>query len=410
MSKTKPHTGQYYLDIKFGTSVDSSENSTRLFGYINPIDSLYIIQDINRFLPTFHLVFQDINGYYSSLKPYDKQQSKIQIAFNRNELSEGATIFDFDIYRRFPSSDSVYDVEGALQIKDFSKPSKTRGFSGSVKTTLSTIANEMGINEFEISPSLDISKNVVQPYCSNSELLDYLKNNLIGKQQEAPYFCYITCKKTNQGMKKVFVFRSLGEFYKERVKYTFTDAPVATYNEKAKEVYYPILDFKAFDNYKLLETSGCQQTSYGYFDYDNDEYVSDSLDLTDYFSLTEYFSIDQDGSMDSINMIDTGRNNNFTSDFKGVNKGMFFRKINDLSKIWITSFGLEDIYPGDIVRLPFFENLLNIVSHQYHGFWMVERVVHMLGKSFGTRLLLTRNGVNTVEDTMLKVAENRKRK
>ncbi len=416
MSVLKAHTEQYYLDIKFGTSEDTSENPTRLLKFLNPIDELYIIQDLNRFLPTFRLKIQDIEGAYSSLKPYDNRQDKIRIAIGRDGLGEGATVFDFDIYRRFPSSDSVYDIEGTLQINNFFRPDRVRGFSGTVKDTLTSIACELGVEEVDISPSLEFKKDIVQPSCSNAELLGYLRDNLIGKQQESPYFCFIVCKNKGQGMKRILVFRSLKELYKEKVKYTFSDIITASYDEDAKEIYYPILDFKAYDNYKLLETSGCKKAGYGYFDYDNDMYVVETIGIRDneknednYYSLTQYFSINQDCSDDSVIEIDTGRSNDFTPDFKAKTKGMFFRKINDLSKFWITTWGLEDICPGDIVRLEFLRDSLNMLLNQYHGFWMVERVAHTFGQAFGTRLLLTRNGINSIEDTTLELAEIWKR-
>lgn len=409
MVAIKPHIEQYYLNVKFGTGKDSSKNIRRLIGAINPIHELTIIQSINRFLPTFRLKIQDIGGAYTNLKPYDKKQNRVQIAFSRDDRAETASIFDFDVYRRFPTSDSLYDIEGVLQIDNFFRPNKIRGFSGTIKDTLSEIANELGIDEVDISPTLDFRKNIVQPYWTNVELLDYLKRNLIGKESEAPYFCYITCRMTANGMKKVFVFKSLKELYSQKVKYTFSDIPVASYDGEADKIYYPILDFKAYDNYKLLETSGCKQVDYGYFDYDEGTYKLNSITVDNYYSLTQYFSINQDSTTDNVGETDTGRSNDFTSDFEGKSKGTFFKKINNLSMFWITTWGLEDIYPGDIVRLQFLKDPVNMLSQQYHGFWMVERIVHLLGQVFGTRLLLTRNGINTVEDTMLKVADNRKR-
>ena len=406
MAKLKAHSEQYHLDIKFGSDKSST---TRLSKFYNPIDEMYIIQDINRFLPTFRLKIQDVGGYYSNLFPYDKKQNKINVTFNRDRDIEGAANFDFDVYRRFPSSDFLYDIEGVLQINNFFKPSKIRGFSGLISDTLSTIADELGATSTDISPSLKYEKKIIQTYQSNSELLQYLRDNLLGTQNTAPYFCYITYKDLGQGIEKVFVFKSLDEFYKQKVKYTFSDSPTAVYDKKFKIIYYPILDFKAYDNYKLLETSGSQKLDYSHFNYTTDLYEMNSVDVDDYYSLTRYFSINQDNTEDNSGSLNVGRSNDFSSDFQGKSKGMFYKKINDLSKFWITTWGLEDIYPGDIVRLQFFENTLNMLSYQYHGFWMVERIVHTLGQAFGTRLLLTRNGVNTIEDTMLKEATNRKK-
>lgn len=420
MSRTKPHVEQYYLDVKFGTGSDTSSNATRLSGDFNPIDELYIVQDINRFLPTFRLKIQDIGGYFANLRPYDKKQNKVRISFSRDGKPESASVFDFDIYRRFPTSDFVYDIAGMLQVNNFFKPNKIRGFTGLVKDNLSDIAvSELEIDEVDISPSLNFDKDIIQPNWSNAELLRYLKNNLIGSGDESAYFCFVTCRKASGGSDSVFVFKSLRDLCSQKAKYTFSDAPVASQDGFKDRVYYPILDFKVYDNYKMLETYGCKSVDYYYFDYDTSTYMLKSIDvkgnlnpLDDYYSLTQYFSINQDSTNDNSGVLVTGRSNDFTQDFKGKTKNRFFKRINNLSKFWITTWGLEDIVPGDIVRLQFFREPTDMLSHQYHGFWLVERVIHMLGQTFGTRLLLTRNGINTDKSTMLVWADeaNRKRR
>jgi hypothetical protein len=424
MGDIKQHTQNYYLDVKFGSGKDTTDNPTGLIGQLNPIDELCIIQDINRFLPTFRLKFQDIGGIYSNLKSFDSEQNKIRISFNRNSSPEGATFFDFDVTRRFPTSDHVYDIEGVLHVNDFFKPSKIRGFNTgnnltkTVKDIIELIGLfELDVEEVDISPSLNFSKNIIQPDWTNAELLSYLKENIIGINNEAGYFCFITCKQISDGIRKVLVFKSLKEFYSQQVKYTFADVSVPTPDQESGEMQYPIMDYSVYDNYKMLETSGYQNLDYSYFDYNTSEYkvqtinVKDNNDKKDdYYSLTQYFGIDKDSSTDNLRLSDTGRSNDFTLDFKGKTKNKFFKMINSLSKIWILSWGFEDIYPGDIVRLQFMQNPATMVKYQFHGYWMVERVVHILGVNFGTRLLLTRNGLNTDEESMLVLADDDNRK
>jgi len=151
-----------------------------------------------------------------------------------------------------------------------------------------------------------------------------------------------------------------------------------------------------------------KKQNYSYFDYDNSECKVSSIRVKDntisqddYYSLTKYFLIDKDDVEDSGVGIGAGRGNDFSSNFKGRIKGSYYKRINSLSKIWITSLGLEDIYPGDIARIQFLNDPSMMMSYQYHGFWMVERVIHMIGHQFATRLLLTRSGMNTTETTSL---------
>jgi len=133
---------------------------------------------------------------------------------------------------------------------------------------------------------------------------------------------------------------------------------------------------------------------------------SNTIPQDDYYSLTKYFLIDKDDSQDDEMGVFGGRGTDFSSNFKGRVKGKYYKALNDLSKLWITSLGLEDIYPGDIVRVQFLSDPAMMMSYQYHGFWMVERVIHMIGHQFATRLLLTRSGMNTMESTSLLEADS----
>ena len=49
------------------------------------------------------------------------------------------------------------------------------------------------------------------------------------------------------------------------------------------------------------------------------------------------------------------------------------------------------------------------IGYQHQGFWMVERVVHVISGEFITRLLLTRNGSDCGQVCQLLPATKRKR-
>jgi len=250
---------------------------------------------------------------------------------------------------------------------------------------------------------LNYSKNIVQPNWSNAELLRYLESNLIGLQEDAGYFCYIYCKKR----KRILVFKSIKDLYSQVVKYNFINTFDPQQDDESGEVRYPIFEYKMYDNYGVV-VGGLRNQTYSHFDYDNSEFTVDSIQVKsntipqdDYYSLTKYFLIDKDDLRREGVGVFGGRGTVFSSNFKGKVKGKYYKGLNDLSKLWITSLGLDDIYPGDIVRVQFLDDLAMMMSYQYHGFWMVERVIHMIGHQFATRLLLTRSGMNTMETTSL---------
>lgn len=381
----------------------------------NQMRDFFIVSDMNRMLPSFRLRLLDSEGFLSCLLPFDHSLSKMFVSLGRaTDAKMDSTVeYGFDVYRRFPSSGLIYDTEGLLQVDELFSPPKIRGFSGTVKSTLETIAEELGVDNTEISVSLNYKKKIVQPGWSNGRLLNYLKGNLIGKNDEAGFFCFIK----NVGLKTVFVFKSLKDFTRSGSKYKFCIGSEPF--ESEGEIYFPIIGYRAFDNYKLLGAAGCRKRGFAYFDYDDSEYVNDSLELQgnedstdDYYSLTEFFMIDKDDEReDNITLFGLGRGNEFNPDFKGKVLGSFHKDVTSLSKIWIDTWGIEDIYPGDLVEIQSLEHTIpeDKIGYQYQGYWLVERVVQMIGNALLTRLLLTRGGMSAATKQNLLEAENWKR-
>lgn len=413
----KQHTSNYYLDIKFGEVAGKTKaKSNRLNTQVNVIDSLVIVQDINRMLPSFRLKFIDPTTEYTQLAPFDNSLSRIRISFNRNKYPENPATFDFDTYRVFPTSEFLFDAEGFIQIENLFSPEKIRGFSNSisVKTHLETIAfNDLKVDRVEISGSLENAyQSILQSDISNDELFTYLKNNLLGTRNEAAYFCYIKQDK----LERVFVFKSLRELYLQKPKYYFTDSTHAFGSATAGKVYYPILDHKAFDNRNLFGKLGVRGIDYTYFDYETTEFKynrintkDNDLQEDDFLSLTHYLAIDSGDEDVGLSITNNGRTPTSRSDFKGNIKNELHKRLNDLSRFWITSWGIEDVSVGDVVSTEFAASPSLLGLHQYNGSWLVERVIHMLGANFGTRLLLSRCGINTSEKTTLvKVSDKNK--
>jgi len=395
--KKKASTTDYHLDVLIGKD--------RLPLEAQHIREFYIVLDIDKFLPSVRMKLMDTSKVLSNIVPFDTDGSTLTVRLSNDSVPENATEFIFKLYRKFPNSNDIYDVAGLLDVPKLFSPSNVKGYSGSVRDTLESIAiNDLKLDETDISPSLSLSKDLLQPSISTGEFLTGLKSSLVGNLDTSGYFCYIQCN----GKKKKFVFKSIAEFYSAKIKYSFINTFDPSYDSTSGKTKFPILEYKAYDNYKILGISGTRQVDYSYFDTVTGKYIYKSLKvqnntdpLDDYFSLTPYFSINIDDSTDNINIPHAGRNTDYALDCKGCAKNILHKKINNLSKFWLTSLGLEDIYPGDIVTVQFLDVPSALTSHQYNGFWMVERVVHLIGRQFNTRLLLTRNGVNTSEASSL---------
>lgn len=381
----------YFLEASFGGEVLPID-PTQLRGVI-------INMDINEFLPSLKFRIDDSGSILSIVLPVGTFTSSFILQLGRDTGIEDTTKFEFDVYRRFPSSLNIFDIEGLLKIKKYFAPNIVKGYPGSIYDSLESIAFDLGVDEVEISASLKYEKCLIQPNWTNKTFLSYLKNNLIGKTNESGFYCFIKC--VNQ--KKVFVFKSLNDFITTPYKYSFTDSKTNTVSKPLQgkgeeELLNPIISYKVFDNIKLLTASGSRVQNFAYFDFENSEMVIDSVGLTDLsMALTHRYMVTDDvNDTDNVSIDDNGRGNCFTQDFKSKALNHFSKKINNLSRIVIMTLGIEDIYPGDTVRLLFLYGNIgrpDFIS-QFQGFWLVERITHICGTNFYTQLTLMRCGID----------------
>ena len=403
--------GSFFLQLEFKKDRTSTA--------VEPLDiepqhikQFTITLDINRLLPSFKFVGDDAAGVMTHVLPFDHNQSKfhVQLGSFRSDIDE-TTLFSFDIYRRFPTSNFIYDIEGMLDVNNLFAPSYTRAFNGTIKSAIETIGAELGVHDTEISSTLDYEKTILQPEWSNAKMLTYLKKNVIGSGKEAAFYCFIKCV----GNKNILVFKPIKELVAGSVKYRFTLTPEVVKDKASGEEFWPVLKYKFFDNYKYLGISGTRRQTSGYFDYANSQYVRQGFDidqneneLYDYHSFTKYHSIDNDDlAENNLGLGNLGSNNEFTTDFEGRTLNKFHKNITNLSKLWIDVVGLEVAYPGDMIKVYYLEQTPP-VAYQHTGYWMIERVVHIIGSAFVTRLLLTRNGSDPgLESNLIKAKFDR---
>lgn len=387
--------GNYYLDIRIGgTSIPVSPSM---------IDGIVITLDVDRLLPTFKISVMDATGLLGEIIPYDKNHNSIELGLSRSDNLGSVNTFNLMVKRRKPDSGRKYQIEGVLNVPNLLSRVNSRAFSGSIKENLESIANdELGISKTEIGQSLNYDKTLIQPSWSNAKFLRHLALNIEGKDGDSCYYCFIR----NVGGEQTLVFKSLDELL---------SGPVTTgfiVSHQGYKDLFPVVEYKLFDNSQLLSDFGAKTQSYGYFDYDSGQYVSSSMSVDECPSLAEKMLIDGDNDNDSLVVNNLGRSNSLSSNFNGKVGGSYFRRVNGFVNMWISTMGIESVSPGSIIKLIFGESMVGnkLFLYQHSGYWMVKRVSHVLGSSYMTNILLTRNGIDTSMDTGLMNSGKLKRK
>jgi len=363
-----------------------------------------ITQDIHSFLPHFKIKTVDRQRLFTHVIPFDRRVNRLFIQFAGHEdvmKGENHNYFDFVVWRKYPDSDGVFHVEGSLDIDGLFYPKRRRGFKGSIKDNLIDIAkDDLNLTDTDISPSLDKTHTFTQTNQTDADLLTDLRNRSTGAGNEACYFCFIRIRRG----KREFVFRSLNDFITAEPTNNF-----AFFREKVED-YYPIYQYQIIDTHTSCLMKGYKTQLYSYFDYENGKYVENSFGIQDYLSLSEKFLIDEN-NLDDVSVIDNlGRSGVVSDNFVGEVKGAFYRALTSLSKMWITTQGLQNVCPGDIVLLAYPGAMISgkILDYQYSGYWLVERIVHSFGTSYTSKILLTRNGVDSTVSTTLISATKKK--
>ena len=388
-------TGNYYLDIKFG--------DTRINISPQMVEEVSMTFDIDRLLPTFKISIKDSTGFLGEIIPYDKESNKVTIEFSRGENLTNLNIVECIVKRRKPDSNKMYVIEGTLDIQNALTKLYRRSYTGSIKATLEAIANDdLGIDNTEIGQSLDYDKTIIQTRWNMAKLFDYLINNLEGKNGESCYYCFIK----NVRGKPTFVFKSLDELLAAKPSFNFIVGP------KPYKNFYPIVEYKIYDNSQLILDSGAKTQDFGYFNYDTGKFIDDSVSVDGCPSVAERLLIDKDNANNSFYMKKLGRSNSFTSNFYGKVKSNFYDRINGLINMWVSTWGLENISSGDVVNVVFGEAMVpgRLFLYQHSGLWLIKRVVHVFGNSYMTNILLTRAGVDTDVQNSLMPSATVKRK
>ena len=365
------------------------------------IQELTISQDIDQLLPTFKMAIREPTGLLGEIIPLDRDANSVSLKITGSLGEDTSNEFKFTVKRRRTGSAKEYIVEGVLDISGLLDPCRCRALTEDVRTNITSIAaDELGIANTEIGASLAFNKTILQPSWTNAQLLRHLKANLLGINGQSGYCCFIK----NIESTPILVFKSLNELVAQDVHFKFM------VGHRQYEDYRPISEYHILDSSQLISDFGAKTQTYRYLDYDTGVYKTSSVGLTEYPSLTEQFLIDDDTDIVGINPVE-GRSNDFADDFPGRIKNGYYQRLTGLVNMWISTWGTENIAPGDIVEVVFNEAFASgdFYLYQHSGFWLVKRVVHVLTSSFMTNILLTRNGIDSsIANTLLAAEQHKK--
>jgi len=391
--------GNYEVAIQFGRG---SPNQKSVY-YLDSgmLQEMVITLDMEKVLPTLRLKVNDPSGVLTHVQPFDKVMNTVTVSFAEVGKSiDESNEFVFTIYRKTPThlqgGGAFLDIVGIMETQAYFSPSYTRcscaltakQFIGQV--IQDAIGGDVG-SRYEISNTLDYTTTIYQPNLTNSEFLMDLRDRLRGQNGEGDYKIFVSML---DGYAMINV-KTWNELALGPLQYVFI------YGDKAEKDIPPVFNCKTFDNYMLMGAPGVRKQDYSYFDYDTSSYTQASINLNEMVSLTDYHLIDGSDSENSDSIF-FGRNHEYTSNFVERATNSLYSRAANLSKLWADTQGLYNLQPGAIVQILYGINIGNDPNdYQYSGFWMVERVVHILQKSFTTRMLLTRTGVDTMQKTSL---------
>lgn len=384
----------YQLRFRFGdTDVPVTPENMNRF---------QITMALDRLLPTLYVEFKDATGFLTHLTPYDDRYNVLNVTFANDMRPEDQTEVGFRIFRRKPNSVVGYSnyvlFQGFLNVPNCFSPNYERGWAETpVSTILTEIADDMGIKSDSLNLNLGLSNaiSIVQPNWTNIQFLNYLASRIQSTVGDYGFFAYVDMP---EFLKVRFNFMSLTTLVSRKPKYTFVAVPEIQTRDD-----FPIYKYQIIDNFDLIANMGIKQQSYGYFNWDTGTYVTDTIALEDvtFTSLSNYFAYDSNSNINGLSQNYIGRTNDLLSTYAPVSTGAYYKKINSLVKMIIVSDGNTRVVPGDTIKVVFPEILQgqSLLSYQYSGYWLVERVRHSFGSVFTTEYLLTRPGFDTDKDT-----------
>lgn len=273
---------------------------------------------------------------------------------------------------------------------------------------ITEIVEECGINNYTISDTKKTQPTVIKPYWTNHEILKWLSERSYGVNGDSFFtysaiadgmFFYCSFDDMVNGLiPEMFDFQTI-----EPRTLVLGGDPVAG----DKNEYRRLKDFKVVSNYAPRMSKGASGVNYGYYDYENREYVQghkkysegNEAQLSDW----TYMSEDQEtiGHF-YFGHSDAGK----TSD---IVKQTISKQINGMLDVVTSTNGLSDIQVGEKVniKIPVNPEYFDIVFNEYFsGNYIVSRkrtVFRLDNNSANTIFRITRQGVNgTAIDTLTK--------
>lgn len=370
-------TGDYFLNVKLG--------GVPIVTDMRNLEYLNIFMDIDKLLPCLVMRIQDAGSVLTQLVSGDKKSSVLSVGF-QSVLDKEYREYDFRIVKRVPEGDwssSVFKVYGILDLPGFFKD-RSRSFEDMYwKDIFLQIVREVGVTEAEVDERLGYKVDIVQPFKSNAWFLNYLKDKL------GEYFLYFVLK----GKEVVFKVMSLTKLLRQSA------VKKLVLGDRVYQDAYPFREYEFVEDGGFLSMFGMRGQVVSYWDYEKGEYREEKIEAEECLSLTPYVLVDKTEKDYSFCFL--GRVNDVFN-IKKIGEGKFKKKLINMTHVWVSTDPVFDIIPGDIVEIECLQGLLSEVPVVWRmsGKWLVKRVVYQFGVSVSMRMLLSRSGIETDDETV----------
>lgn len=381
----------YAINLRFGDIPASID--------MNLVKEWHITQSVDNLSPVFKMVFSDNDGKYTHLMAPDKTLNRLSMDVT-DRVSNETNTFSFKVIRRSADSFNNYTISGIADLPELFNDQSPTAYTGKIKDSIESIAERLQIIS-NVGASLNYEKTLINAGWSLASFLNHIKDKLCGNQGQKDYLCFI--RNTVGGLE--LVFNSFDELAAQNVshKYIIGQAGI--------QDVAPAYEWQVYDDSNVFNEFSYYGRTYGYFDYENSEFVRNTVTAENFYNLGERIFVDKDDMVSRLTNTNKGRSNDFTSDFSEETQNRMCKSMNESARMWLVVNGDATLYPAQIIDVVFPQAFTSgqLFDYQHQGFWIIDRVVHIFGKSFITKILCSRNGINTSTDTTLAKATNRKK-
>lgn len=242
------------------------------------------------------------------------------------------------------------------------------------------IAEEAGFTSFDIEET-DERLSVIQPGWTNIQLLKWI-------QGQARSTSGISGFDIGARLDGSFIFKTFDKLFDQKPKFEYILSD--EYSEDS------IWDMNIIQEYSPMTTQGAFGITYSYFDYENKEFKTDDMVLseTNQRQISDRYFLAKSHEVPMRRMYG-GRNTRLVNEAEN----RILQTANSIQSLKITVKGNTNLHIGDMINIVLQSSRVSKspVSEPYSGYWLVSKVSHFVSfqsKMHQTVLELSRPGMD----------------